>query len=454
MKVTEVLWNNAASEFNNFKTDAWTIDHSNPDRALFYYKSILRKITGKEVFIVFPGFFLNSKFGVAKTDEKREQGIRYVKKICALFGNSEFLSRHELTPAFKCIIPILKDERKEDSALHALGGREDQPVGSTSQGMVDNKCGNGSVVLLEAEQYKTGPIFLFGNDLVAVLCHGPFGFVPTVFLFTGDAADEVAEIYNEYNYVLKEFFNNSTEGERKKIYKILVGTISYSRLSFTPCNISLRHPVCPEEVYNEDFPENAIDDFIKNEEGGLGIFYGAPGCGKSTYIKHLAMKFPEKNFCILSQDILFGYMSEVRNHLLNKDSGSGSSVYIIEDCEKLVVSRKSKENISTSVLSELLNMSDGIIGDYLNVKFILTFNTDIPPIDKALLRKGRLKIKYEFKPLCGERLKSLAEKQGIILTSENIKNGMSLADIFNYDSAVDFSKEKGGNVGFHLNPQA
>lgn len=448
-KITEELWNNAASEFNNFKTDAWTIDHSNPDRALFYYKSILRKITGKEVFIVFPGFLLNNKLSVAKTDEKRKQDMRYVEKICALFGNNEFLSRHELTPAFKCIIPLLKDERKEEvsETIPDLDGREDQPVGSTSQGIVDNRYGNGSVILLEAEQYKTGPIFLFGNDLVAILCHGPFGFVPTVFLFTGDAADEVAEIYNEYNHVLKEFFN-STEGERVKTYKILVGTILYSRLNFTPCNISLRHPVCPEEVYNEDFPEDAIDDFIKNEEGGLGIFYGAPGCGKSTYIKHLAMKFPEKNFCILSQDILFGYMSEVRNHLLNKDSGSGSSVYIIEDCEKLVVSRESKENISTSVLSELLNMSDGIIGDYLNVKFILTFNTDIPPIDKALLRKGRLKIKYEFKPLCGERLKSLAEKQGIILTSENIKDGMSLADIFNYDSTVDFSKKETKKVGF------
>ena len=446
MKITEELWNKAASEFSDFKTDAWTIDHTNNDRTLLYYKSILRYITRKEVFVVFPGFLRTSE--ITKTDKEREKLEELRERACKLFGSTDFLNKHNLTPAFKCILPVLETKPipsppspKKYNLLY-----EDEVVNTNTE-IIDNKYSNGSSAIIKgAKSYITGPIFLFGDDLVILLSHSFGRFNLSIILFTGDSAEEVKDIYNDYNKAISGVFE---ETEEKQIYKINIGTISYSKLNFKSCNISLRYPVCPAEVYNEDFPETEIDEFIKNEEGGLGIFYGDPGCGKSTYIKHLAMKFPEKKFNILSQDIIFGYLSEVRNYLLTVDGGSGSSVYIIEDCEKLLVSRESKENISTSILSEILNMSDGIMGDYLNVKFILTFNTEIPNIDRALLRKGRLKIKYEFKPLSGERLKALAEKRGITLTPEERKKGMSLAEIFNHELRADFSeREKAKKIGF------
>ena len=48
---------------------------------------------------------------------------------------------------------------------------------------------------------------------------------------------------------------------------------------------------------------------------------------------------------------------------------------------------------------------------------------------KALLRKGRLKVKYEFKELCKEKVKALADKLGIEIPE--IKP-MPLCEIYNY----------------------
>ena len=58
-----------------------------------------------------------------------------------------------------------------------------------------------------------------------------------------------------------------------------------------------------------------------------------------------------------------------------------------EDAEKVIGDR---QNSGSSVgVSNLLNLSDGILGDILNIHVIATFNMDKERIDSALLRKGR-----------------------------------------------------------------
>ena len=88
-------------------------------------------------------------------------------------------------------------------------------------------------------------------------------------------------------------------------------------------------------------------------------------------------------------------------------------------------------------------MSDGLLSDIFNIKFICTFNTAIDKIDKALLRKGRCKINYEFKELAAKKVEVLNKKHNLGI--KNIQD-MTLADIYNYTEDVTEKKPK--KIGF------
>ena len=98
-------------------------------------------------------------------------------------------------------------------------------------------------------------------------------------------------------------------------------------------------------------------------------------------------------------------------------------VFIIEDCENLVVTRN---NTRSSAVADMLNMSDGLLADALKIKFICTFNTDEKNIDSALLRPGRCRMKYNFEKLKKDRAINVANKFGLDIPDKDI----SLAELF------------------------
>lgn len=198
--------------------------------------------------------------------------------------------------------------------------------------------------------------------------------------------------------------------------------------------------------YNDDFAvENEIiKKFVETEdESGLLILHGDKGTGKSTYIRHLISSNPEKKFVyipanlvgILSQPNFSTFLMTLQNHII-----------ILEDCEEAIKDRKT--NGTPAAVSLLLNMTDGLLSDGLGLKFICTFNDDVKNIDAALLRKGRLVSKYEFKALCVEKANELLKT----LYEEDYKNGkyknepvtekpLSLADIYHFYEA-SYEKER------------
>ena len=198
--------------------------------------------------------------------------------------------------------------------------------------------------------------------------------------------------------------------------------------------------------YNDDFAaENEIiKTFIEaDDESGLLILHGDKGTGKSTYIRHLISANPEKKFVyipanllgMLSQPNFSTFLMTLQNHVI-----------ILEDCEEAIKDRKS--NGTPAAVSLLLNLTDGLLSDGLGLKFICTFNDDVKNIDAALLRKGRLISKYEFKPLNAEKANALLEE----LYGEKFDNGeyeispttdkpLSLADIYHFYEA-SYEKER------------
>ena len=65
-----------------------------------------------------------------------------------------------------------------------------------------------------------------------------------------------------------------------------------------------------------------------------------------------------------------------------------NSVLVIEDAERVISDRQGHG--SSAGVSNILNLTDGILGDCLNIQIIATFNMARERIDSALLRKGRL----------------------------------------------------------------
>ena len=182
-----------------------------------------------------------------------------------------------------------------------------------------------------------------------------------------------------------------------------------------------------KENYNDDLPDDKIKEFLQEEnESGLLILHGKPGTGKTTYIRNLIRELNDKDFLILDSSVFDNITDSSFIQLLLEYK---DCVVILEDCESMLADRTDGNN----KMASLLNLSDGILGDAFNLKFICTFNADINRIDQALLRKGRMKVKYEFKKLSKDKVKVLSDKYKLNIPEDKITD-MYLSDIFNYNS--------------------
>ena len=88
-----------------------------------------------------------------------------------------------------------------------------------------------------------------------------------------------------------------------------------------------------------------------------------------------------------------------------------NSILIIEDAENIIMDRRISNDSS---VSNLLNISDGLLADFLSVQLVCTFNHPVSMVDSALMRKGRLIAKYEFGKLGVAKAQKLSRHLGLI----------------------------------------
>jgi len=217
--------------------------------------------------------------------------------------------------------------------------------------------------------------------------------------------------------------NNFKERRRREPLEINLIVTSRNKLELRPMEIK-RTKLDLDLFYNDDF--KSVDALIrqrlgKKKDKGIVLLHGLPGTGKTTYLRYLIGKIRKK--------VLF-LSPSVAGNLMNPDFielliANPDTVVIIEDAENIIMDRKLRSGPS---VSNLLNISDGLMADFLNIQLVCTFNNSLTLVDEALLRKGRLIAKYEFGKLAVSQSQRLSNHLGFDTV---ITKPMTIAEIAN-----------------------
>lgn len=122
-----------------------------------------------------------------------------------------------------------------------------------------------------------------------------------------------------------------------------------------------------------------------------------------------------------------------------------NSILIVEDAENIIHDRKDQNFLPNQAVANLLNLSDGLLGDAMHQQIICTFNCDVKGIDPALLREGRLVIEHKFEKLSPENARRLCVELGV--STEDIHESISLAEIYARKNALEESTSNGEENG-------
>jgi len=176
--------------------------------------------------------------------------------------------------------------------------------------------------------------------------------------------------------------------------------------------------------YEDDFldvHQTILSRLNKKEDKGIVLLHGLPGTGKTTYLRYLVGKI-RKRVLFIPPDMA----GQIANpELVKLLVDYPNSVLVIEDAENIIMQRHAGMD---SAVSNLLNISDGLLSDFLNVQIICTFNSSASLVDQALLRKGRLIASYEFRKLSPSKADQLSRHLGY---GTGISQPMTLTEIVN-----------------------
>jgi hypothetical protein len=137
---------------------------------------------------------------------------------------------------------------------------------------------------------------------------------------------------------------------------------------------------------------------------------------------------------VLSKPEFIGFWAEQR-----RIHASQKFIVILEDSDAALMTRGSDNR---EQVSAILNLSDGMLADFLRLQIICTINCSVGDIDPALLRPGRLVCHRVFGRLDYAQASRLAESLGRRLP---VATDYSLAEIFAKDENHEIKRP---GIGF------
>jgi hypothetical protein len=186
--------------------------------------------------------------------------------------------------------------------------------------------------------------------------------------------------------------------------------------------------------------EKIINTLNKPNGKGLVLLHGTPGTGKTHYLKYIASKIKDKRVLFIPPFLADFITSPEMTPFLIQNS---NSILFIEDAERVITDRN---NGGANGVSNILNITDGILSDILKIQIVATFNMDKAKIDSALLRKGRLIAEHKFDALPVDDANNLIKHLG---KDHVATKPMTLTEIYNLEEAEYKSEDKYSPIGFN-----
>ena len=255
--------------------------------------------------------------------------------------------------------------------------------------------------------------------------------------FTKSCKNEIGKLTN----TLKDYIIEDVDDDMSPIYLVV-----QTRTGFDLEEFDIKNPKIDLELnYGENFADvnkKIVTELSKKKNKGLVLLHGEPGTGKTTYIKWLVGQLNKNKKVIFVPPFLTESITSPE--FIPFLARYTDSVLVIEDAERVVSDRVSGSGSSIGV-SNILNMTDGIMGDVMNIQIICSFNMHRNKIDPALLRKGRLIAEHKFDTLDVKSTNNLLKHLGHEQTSTK---SMTLADIYNIDEKEFITDNGNQKVGF------
>lgn len=189
-----------------------------------------------------------------------------------------------------------------------------------------------------------------------------------------------------------------------------------------------RQNYMPETVKKMD---HAIACLTSNNPcGRLVLLDGPPGTGKTYFIRGLSSTI-EAMFVLVSPALVSELSGPevapvlIQQREMQEENETGPIILILEDADHALINR-AKGDLSR--LSEVLNMGDGLLGNLIDLRVIVTTNSSYTDLDPAVTRAGRMCSHINFSSLNKERSKSVYQR--LVGNKTEIKESMTLGDIY------------------------